>query len=241
MAHLPERPAAGGPDDAQRVEGLLRAGLGDVDGDARLDGDEAHAVRDDVVELAGDTEPFLADGGLGEAAGGPGGVGAAVADGAAERPGRAEDGDAEDRAAALFGLPVLRPDQRAAEDGDRAQHADRPGGDEARAGQFQRERVERVAGGGVEVPGQSEDQSQGGRGEDGAEDRDGPDPPDGERQSHGGGDGHGEERRGVAAAGEHQQEQRVEDRDRGVQAIGRLPRAGWACGEAGSDSCTSRR
>ncbi|WP_255275786.1 hypothetical protein [Actinomadura madurae] len=43
-------------------------------------------MRHDVVELAGDAEPFVGDGLVGEAAGRAGGLGAALADDAAERP-----------------------------------------------------------------------------------------------------------------------------------------------------------
>nr|BFE36242.1 hypothetical protein GCM10010200_084930 [Actinomadura rugatobispora] len=69
MTHFGEGAPARGLDDAQGVQGLLGAGLRHVDGDTRLDRDEAHAVRDDIVQLAGYAEAFVGDGLVGELAG----------------------------------------------------------------------------------------------------------------------------------------------------------------------------
>src|SRR5262249_27881757 len=66
-AHLAEGLAGGDPDVAQRGAGevgvLVEGGLGGV----RLDGDDADAVGDDVVQFAGDAGALLGDGGAGAA------------------------------------------------------------------------------------------------------------------------------------------------------------------------------
>jgi hypothetical protein len=58
-ARLPQRVAAGLLDRRQHARRLIGPGGEDVVGHPRLDGDEAHAVRDDVVQLTGDAQPFL--------------------------------------------------------------------------------------------------------------------------------------------------------------------------------------
>ena len=59
---LGQRLAAGLGDDLEGVLGRVHVGPDDVRADACLDGDQRHAVRDDVVQLAGDPQALLDDG-----------------------------------------------------------------------------------------------------------------------------------------------------------------------------------
>ena len=61
-AHLGQRLAPGLLDDLERLALLLLIGLEPTANRARLDGHHAHAVADDVVELARDPGALLGDG-----------------------------------------------------------------------------------------------------------------------------------------------------------------------------------
>ena len=64
-AHLVERLPAGGVDRLEHRPGLVGALVDHVGRDARLHRHDAHRVGDDVVQLAGDAQPFLGHGPLG--------------------------------------------------------------------------------------------------------------------------------------------------------------------------------
>ena len=90
-------------DVLQRPAGLLRVAVEQVRADPGLDVDRDHRVRDDVVDVAGDPQPLLADPAqrllLAGALGGLGPLdqrvvgGAALADGRAEQQGRGDEGE----------------------------------------------------------------------------------------------------------------------------------------------------
>ena len=61
-AHLLERVPAGGLDRAEGVARVGGAAVDDVLAVAGLHGDDAHAVRHDVVQFPGDPQPLLGDG-----------------------------------------------------------------------------------------------------------------------------------------------------------------------------------
>jgi hypothetical protein len=64
-ARFAQAVAAGGGDRGERGLGLFGSGGGDVAAEFGLDRDQAHAVRDDVVHLAGYAQPFLDQGAAG--------------------------------------------------------------------------------------------------------------------------------------------------------------------------------
>jgi hypothetical protein len=116
--HIAERDPAGRGDDPQRVSHLLRVFVGHMVGDGRLHRDQAHAVRDDVVDLPGDAKALLVERHRGGQLGGAGRIRPPFPHRAPDRPANAENQRGEARLERRTGsVDESRCDQHHADQG----------------------------------------------------------------------------------------------------------------------------